>query len=114
MILWDPNGLHARECPCLECDMGYGPTELQRAAADRDLRARAFALSLPVPKNRRERKRMEAEEAHRRAVAETDKLAAKLAAEVPPPMSETDLAELARERRELFGSPKKGTKCGRP
>ena len=51
-VKMDETGLHAEDCECVRCSIGFRPTELERATARRSLalqRAIAAKLALPPP-----------------------------------------------------------------
>lgn len=88
----DETGLHARDCPCVHCENGYRPTELERATARRALNLRLAA----------EAKR-KAEEAAKAAGKKPAQRPVWVSRPMPPPLTPEQIEDLRKERERLFG-----------
>ena len=67
--LISPSGLCAPGCTCAKCEIDGGPTQAARAQAERAL---CIAERMRARIGKRLQRQSELEQAHRRAVAETD------------------------------------------
>jgi len=98
---FDRFGMHARDCECTRCDLGMGPTNAERYAAERawariEAKKKADAERAAAGLSKRTERATKKQAAAREREKFTDELIRKLNQPIAEPATPEQLAELKR------------------